>query len=131
MDKERQMKVFLGVFLVSIFNAFQQKKSSILVYQNFKKRFGDFLDFKWKFSRLYERSTFTSEELIFYLDSFIKRKWFDPFAYDHLQMRFQRKPSEGDFNWIFDDCILALASPISNIPFDPQTSFSSGQFVIF
>lgn len=65
-----------------------------------------------------------------YFDNFIKIKWFKPLSYDHKLMRIQRMPIKGDFNWIFDDTILALASPISDIPFNPHAPNKLG-FIYF
>ena len=120
MDKTKQLRVFLGCFLFSIFQSTQIKKSPLTIYNQLSVIYKDYLNFKWSFSSLYEDSFFSSDELIYYFDSFLKRKWFDPLGYYHMEMRMQREPTRGDFNWIFDDAVLALASPISSTPYNPN-----------
>jgi len=61
------------------------------------------------------------------MTNFQKHKWFNPFAYDHEKMIVQRDPIQGDFNWIFENTVLAMASPISNIPYDPKNPLKSGK----
>lgn len=126
LDTQKQISVFLGILLMSIYKSLHGNKSSYTLYNQYKTRYSNYLSFKWTFSKLYNDSYFSCEELALYFDSFIQTKWFKPLLYNHELMRLQRRPSQGDFNWIFDDTVLALASPISDIPFNPNAPKKSG-----
>lgn len=120
LDKQNKSIVFLGTLLVSLFRSIKEKKSTLEIFSEYKKHFKEYLNFKWVFSQRYSDSFYTSTEIVGFFDSFVQNKWFDPLKYDHSKMRVQRDPIQGDFNWIFDKAILALASPISNIPHNPE-----------
>ena len=111
---------------MSIFESLNSKKSCFDIYNQYKIQYSGYLDFKWTFSSLYNDSFFSCDEIAKYFNSYIKINWFKPLSYNHKLMRIQRFPSKGDFNWIFEDTILALASPISDIPFNPQKPKPSG-----
>lgn len=120
LDRAKATQVFLGAFLVSVFRSLREKATPLKIFRSFGRRFGSFLDFKFTFSERYSDASFSAEDLLRYFGSFLAHDWFRPLEYDHARARKQRSPSAGDFNWIFEGTVLALASPVSNVPFDPQ-----------
>ena len=72
---------------------------------------------EWKFSKYYPSVKFNFEELADGFQKFIELELFDPLDFDHSKNRNQRNAKKGDFTWIVNKAILAIATPISDIPY--------------
>lgn len=93
-------------------------------WNSFQKQFNTNLIQNWKFGRIYSSSVFSFSEIAEFLDKIISLNLWDPFKFDFKKNRENRKNINGDFTWIFDDIVLALATPQSNIPFNYSISES-------
>ena len=103
---------------MSIYQSAKTGRPAKTFWNKYKSEQKDNLKLQWKFGKIYPTAYFTFDEVIDFTDKIILNKLWDPLSFEAIQNRQNRNRARGDYTWILENSVLALATPHSNIPFN-------------